>query len=106
MARLRTRSDVAELAFAPTSRTLVIDKPGDTCVTPGFLALLARRPVDEIHIAGIDTDACFTKYATDLFEMGLTPVVLTNRCDSTAGDAHHAAAFRILVRAIGSGQVR
>ncbi|MFN3984584.1 MAG: isochorismatase family cysteine hydrolase [Rhodocyclaceae bacterium] len=104
--RFTPGSDDTLLAFGPRGDAVIVDKPRYTCVTPDFLALLARHGIAEVHVCGINTDICVTKCAVDLFEAGLRPVVLANACASHAGNDYHEAALRILTRFIGREQIR
>ncbi len=95
-----------QLAFTPRDDATVIEKSVYTCVTPDFLATLARERLDEIHLAGIATDNCVLKCAVDLFEGGRRPVVLAEFCASHAGADHHQWGLAIIERFIGAAQVR
>ncbi len=95
-----------QLAFTPRDDAALIEKSVYTCVTPDFLATLARERLGEIHIAGIATDNCVLKCAVDLFEAGLRPVVLADFCASHAGPDHHQWGLAIIERFIGADQVR
>ena len=93
------------LAFEPVDCVTVIDKHVYTCVTPAFLDDLRRKGIEEVAICGIDTDACVSACAVDLFENGFRPVLLTEACASHAGAEYHEAALRILARLIGKNQI-
>jgi nicotinamidase-related amidase len=95
-----------QFAFTPRDDATLIEKPVYTCVTPNFLAMLARERIAEIHLAGIATDNCVLKCAVDLFEAGLRPVVLADHCASHAGADHHTWGLAIIERFVGAGQVR
>ena len=93
------------LAFEPVDGVEVIDKHIYTCVTPAFLEDLRNKGVEEVAICGIDTDACVSACAIDLFENGFRPILLSGACASHAGSEYHEAALRILVRLIGKNQI-
>lgn len=95
-----------QFAFTPRDDATLIEKSVYTCVTPEFLATLARERLDEIHLAGIATDNCVLKCAIDLFEAGLRPVVRAEFCASHAGADHHSWGLAIIQRFIGAAQVR
>ena len=84
---------------------VVLDKQVYTCVTPAFLADLRDNGIEEVAICGIDTDACVSACAVDLFENGIRPVLLSDACASHAGAEYHEAALRILARLIGKNQI-
>ena len=98
-------SDDVPLAFEPVDGAVVIDKHVYTCVTPAFLDDLRGKGIEEVAICGIDTDACVSACAVDLFENGFKPILLSDACASHAGAEYHEAALRILARLIGKRQV-
>lgn len=83
----------------------VVDKWVYTCITDEFMSLLKKLNDGEmpthIFICGADTDCCVLKTATDIFEQGLMPVVLTEYCDSNAGPKSHEAGLLVMGRLIG-----
>ena len=60
---------------------------------------------EKLFIAGVDTDCCVLKIATDLFENNIRPVVLTNYCGSNGGSESHLAGIICMKRLIGEGQL-
>ena len=103
--RFYESSDDVPLAFEPADGVVVIDKQVYTCVTPSFLEDLHSKGIEEVAICGIDTDACVSACAVDLFENGFRPVLLSEACASHAGAEYHEAAIRILTRLIGKNQI-
>ena len=99
------REDTA-LAFSVKEGVRIIEKEMYSCVTESFLRELVDLNVREVHICGVDTDACVSKCALDLFDRGVRPVVLERYCASSGGRAFHRAAIRQLRRNIGRRQVR
>ena len=93
------------LAFDPADGVTVIDKHVYTCITPAFLQDLRSKGIEEVAICGIDTDACVSACAVDLFENGFRPILLSEACASHAGAEYHEAALRILARLIGKNQI-
>lgn len=83
----------------------VVDKWIYTCINDEFMSLLKRLNGGEmpthVFICGADTDCCVLKTATDIFERGLMPIVLTEYCDSNAGPKSHEAGLRVMGRLIG-----
>lgn len=68
------------------------------------VALIDRaRGLDpvEVFIGGIDTDVCVLTLATQLFDAGIPPFVVTNACRSHGGPESHEAGLRALRRIIG-----
>ena len=93
------------LAFQPADGVIVIDKHIYTCITSAFLEDLRDKGIEEVAICGIDTDACVSACAVDLFENGFRPILLSEACASHAGPEYHKAALRILARLIGKRQI-
>ena len=54
-----------------------------------------------VFICGVDTDCCVQITATNLFETGIHPIVLTKYCSSNAGEESHLAGLKVLRRLIG-----
>lgn len=83
----------------------IVDKWVYTCITDEFMSLLKKLNNGElpthIFICGADTDCCVLKTATDIFEQGLMPIVLTEYCDSNAGPKSHDAGLLVMGRLIG-----
>ena len=103
--RFYANSDDVPLAFNPVDSVVVLDKHVYTCVTLAFLQDLRDKGISEVAICGIDTDACVSACAVDLFENGIRPVLLSDACASHAGAEYHEAALRILARLIGKNQI-
>ncbi len=103
--RFYESSEDVPLAFEPADGVVVIDKDVYTCVTPSFLDNLRSKGIEEVAVCGIDTDACVTACAVDLFENGFRPILLSEACASHAGAEYHDAALRILARLIGKNQI-
>lgn len=82
----------------------VIDKTTYSAV-PHLVPMLTERSISRVFICGIDTDICVLQNASDLFDLGLEPVVISAACGSTAGGRLHDAALDILRRTIGRTQV-
>lgn len=83
----------------------VVDKWIYTCVNDKFMAFLQEINEKEmpkhVFICGADTDCCVLKIATDLFEQGIMPIVLTDYCDSNGGPESHKAGLLAMKRLIG-----
>ena len=84
---------------------VVVDKWVYTCINDDFMTLLKELNAGElpkhVFICGADTDCCVLKTATDIFEQGLMPIVLTEYCDSNAGPKSHEAGLLVMGRLIG-----
>ena len=93
-----------DLDPAVESVEMVIDKDTYSAV-PLLAPVLAERNISTVFVCGIDTDVCVLQNASDLFDLGLTPIVLADACGTTAGERLHGAALDILRRTIGGAQV-
>lgn len=103
--RFYADSDDVPLAFEPVDLAVIMDKNIYTCVDDAFLEDLRSKGIEEVAICGIDTDACVSACAVDLFENGFKPILLSEACASHAGAEYHEAALRILARLIGKNQI-
>lgn len=103
--RFAPGSQDTAFAYRPRSDAMIIDKPTYTCVTPEFLEGLQRTGRTRVHLCGIATDNCVLKTAVDLFEAGITPIVLADACASHGGPDCHEAGLLLLRRFIGEPQV-
>ena len=103
--RLEKNSEELELAFKPLKKTKIIDKSIYTWVDKNFLDDLKKNNINEVHVCGIDTDACVTKCVIDLFEQNIKPIVLAKYCASYGGVEFHECTLKILPRLIGEKQI-
>lgn len=87
----------------------VVDKWIYTCVNDEFMKLLKEKNNSNmpkhIFICGIDTDCCVLKVATDLFEQGVMPIVLSHYCDSNGGPRYHEAGILAMERLLGKKSI-
>ncbi len=58
-----------------------------------------------VFVVGFDLDRCVLMTATDLFEHGIRPMVLTEYCSSSGGDAGKFAGIRTLETLIGRNNI-
>lgn len=103
--RLRSAPETDVLPQIAQKADLVADKEVYSACTPQVMDFLRAHDVTEVLLAGIDTDCCVLKTASDLFERGIRPVVLTDYCASNGGAASHAAAITVMLRTIGRRQL-
>lgn len=87
----------------------VSEKTIYTCVNPHFLQRICQLNdgdfPEKLFVAGVDTDCCVLKTATDLFEYNIRPVVLTHYCGSNGGPESHTAGITCMKRLIGEKQL-
>ncbi|MCW2955754.1 MAG: nicotinamidase-like amidase [Thermoleophilia bacterium] len=91
---------IAELPGLVTS-----DADAYSAVTPELLARLRAAGVEQVHVAGIDTDQCVLATVFALFDAGLEPIALANLCLSTSGETPHEAGLVALRRALNEERV-
>lgn len=107
--KLKTAEEIALSPGIQEHTTEVVEKSLYTCINPNFLQRLYQlndgRLPERVFVAGVDTDCCVLKIATDLFENNIRPVVLTRYCHSNGGDASHEAGLLCLRRLIGQKQL-
>lgn len=92
-------SEEFQLAFTPDKEAIVFDKTTYSSLHEDM------KIYDEIHICGLETDACILKTALDLFENNIRPVILSDLCFSNGGVSLHRMALDVLKRNIGEEQV-
>lgn len=90
-----------ELAAPPVPGTFVFEKTGYSCVVPDLVRFLDDRGYGEVHLAGLDTEACVMATALSLFDAGYRVRVLSDLCASSAGEDAHQAALSMMVATIG-----
>ena len=94
-----------EMAIDLHPHVVKIKKYGYSCINDDFMKLIREKGVDFIDICGLDTEGCVLKSAVDLFEIGITPRVLSDYCASSGGHDYHEAGIKVLKRLIGDKQV-
>ena len=104
--RFDPSSNEVHLAFKPLPNVRILTKHSYSAATEELLKELETNHIREVHLCGIDTDACVLATAISLFEHGVPPVILSYACASTAGAEYHNAALKILAHLIGDRQVR
>lgn len=55
-----------------------------------------------VYLVGVDTECCVLATATDLFELGIRPIVLTEYCGASGGTEHHKAGLLSMQSLIGA----
>ncbi len=87
----------------------IVNKYIYTCVDDSFINLLKElndgSTPTHIFLCGADTDCCVLKTATDLFEKGIMPIVLTAYCNSNGGPSSHEAGLLVMRRLIGKKSI-
>jgi nicotinamidase-related amidase len=98
--------DLADEVSRYADPALIFSKPGYAGISDELASYLKEHKIEEVAIAGIDTDMCVLKVAMDVFDFGIKPVVYTDCCASTAGLQSHFAGLAVLARNIGAKQLR
>lgn len=79
-------------AFSNSMNKIICDENGGTVPS-------------HVFIAGMDTDCCVLATASDFFEAGIRPVVLTHYCGSSGGEEAHFAGVRCLESFLGKNNL-
>lgn len=107
--RLKSKHDRELYGEIEKKASIVVRKNIYTCVNTDFIQKLSQlnegRIPEQVFLMGIDTDCCVLKIATDLFELGIRPIVLTQYCNSNGGEQSHLAGLTCLRRFIGKQQI-
>lgn len=87
----------------------IVWKRGYGCVTPDFLRMMSDESggtlQSHVFVCGVDTECCVLTIATQLFDAGIRPIVLSAYCESTSGNECHQAGLVCLRQLIGDRQV-
>jgi nicotinamidase-related amidase len=70
-----------------------------------FAEYLKNNKIQEIWIAGINTENCVFATAIEAFDLEYRPVVLSKLCRSSANEEWHATAIKIMIDMIGEKQI-
>jgi nicotinamidase-related amidase len=98
--------DLADEVSPFSDPALTFSRPGYAGISDELAAYLKAHEIEEIAIAGIDTDMCVLKVAMDAFDHGIKPVVFADCCASTSGLQSHFAGLAVLARNIGANQLQ
>ena len=98
--------DLADEVSPFSDPALTFSRPGYAGISDELAAFLKEHEIEEIAIAGIDTDMCVLKVAMDAFDHGIKPVVFADCCASTSGLQSHFAGLAVLARNIGANQLQ
>lgn len=92
---------VDELKDLINKNNLFIKYTYGSFVTDKLPRVLKRNHINEVHIAGIDTENCVLTFARDAFDRGYKVVALKNLCKSHSSSDLHKAALQIIKDNIG-----
>jgi nicotinamidase-related amidase len=96
---------VPELADHTAQSHATVDKIGYTLFTPEATDIVRQAGWTDLVFCGIATESCVLKSATDAFEYGYAPWIVTDACASDAGPDVHDAGLVVARRVIGYGQL-
>lgn len=103
--RLKESPEIDLLPFVKKCADYIIEKNTYTACTDEVLKILSEKNINEVYIAGIDTDCCVLTTAINLFEHNIRPIVLEEYCASNGGENSHNSAITVLKRTIGMQQI-
>lgn len=84
---------------------IVIMKSTYTSLTVDVAKLLEKNKVEEVYIAGFNTDTSIMATALELFDKGIKPKILSNLCGSVNGTEVNDSALQILKGALGEDNI-
>ena len=90
-----------ELAFTPKENAFIYTNDSFSSVTDDLIDFLNKQKIDEIHLCGVDTDACILATAYALWDKKLPFKVLIDYCISSAGENTHAGAHHLMNKNLG-----
>ena len=102
---LQHQSSQALLPELETYVQRVFVKYGYSIWTEGVLRYVATHNIEQIYFAGLDTDACIYESALQAFDKHIQPIVVSDACMSSAGQAYHLSALQLLKRQIGEDNI-
>lgn len=98
-------SDHTELLqYIESASNYIIEKHGYQC-SEELIYILKENSIENIHIVGVDTDACVLINAMYLFDNGFNISIHSQACASTGGVNIHNFAIEILKRNIGAQNI-
>lgn len=83
----------------------VFIKNGNSALTYEMFEFLKTQSVDEIFIAGLNTECCVLATANALFETNMNVKVLAKYCITSGGYKYHRAGLKVMKRMIGKHNI-
>ena len=83
-------------------RNLFIKDTYGSFVDDKVLKVLKKYKIEQVELAGFDTENCVLTFARDAFDRGYKVVVLKDLCASHSATRLHKAALEIIGENIGS----
>ncbi|MGK7390802.1 MAG: isochorismatase family protein [Candidatus Cyclobacteriaceae bacterium M2_1C_046] len=91
----------AELAFNPAKNSFIYKNDTFSSINDELLQYLEDNSIDEVHLCGVDTDACILATAYELWDLKIPFKVLIDHCVSSAGDNTHSSAHLLMNKNFG-----
>ena len=88
-----------------TNNNKIINKTIYSAYNNELINYIKDNNIDELHLCGIDTDACALKTALDLFENGYDVKVIEDCSMSHSGIEYHNSAIKMLKKLIGNQNI-
>lgn len=79
----------------------VLMKSTYSSLTEDVYKLLEKNKVEQVYLAGVNTETSILATAFELFDKGIRPVILSHLCNTVNGDEINKAALDILKIAVG-----
>jgi len=101
--------DEQQLVGSTQKSDYIVYKNKYSAVNDELLSILSTlfNENDEkcIFVVGVDTECCVLATATDLFEHGIRPIVLSKYCASSSGEDYKRAGLTSLINLIGKNNI-
>ncbi len=103
--KLQTKEEQQLIGEAHAQSDYVIKKNRYSAVNAHLIEVLKAlgggAPPECVFVVGVDTECCVLATATDLFELGVRPIVLSRYCGSSVGLASHKAGLLSMESLVG-----
>ena len=81
------------------------DKPSYSPPADDLIQALQNEGITTVAVVGVDTDACVTDTALELFDAGIETYVVSDGSTSSGGTEYHEAGIKLLERNLGEDYV-
>lgn len=89
------------LSFSPAENAFIYDNSTFTSVHHVLLEYIRKHEISEVHICGVDTDACILATGFDLWDKQIHFKILIDHCISSAGDIIDSSAHMLMNKNFG-----
>lgn len=93
--------DGTKLAIKPKEGAFIYKNDTFSSVNKSLKSYLDKNNIEEIHLCGVDTDACILGTAFALWDLKISFKILIDHCISSAGENIHSGAQHIMNKNFG-----